>query len=185
MYKKKKKNVLFIKIANASNSIIGMWALKPSILELLAVQLKPYDPKLIAESPLLQYNILFLLYTHCSKYNHFVPNSNLITNSNSCRPIDIFPGTLEVPTVSPTSGHLSIILNLMSTIIKNKKTPDHTLLLILNWIQEIYHQAENYIGILGKTNECQAVVESLLVCGATTNSKISINVSFIIYTSFK
>lgn len=44
-----------------------MWALKPSILELLAVKLKPYDNELAAISPLLQYNILYLLYAHCSR----------------------------------------------------------------------------------------------------------------------
>ena len=54
-------------LANASNSIIGMWALKPSILELLAVKLRPYDPVLSVESPILQYSILYLLYAHCSR----------------------------------------------------------------------------------------------------------------------
>lgn len=54
-------------LANASNSIIGMWALKPSILELLAVKLKPYDTALSTISPFLQYSILYLLYAHCSR----------------------------------------------------------------------------------------------------------------------
>ena len=54
-------------LANASNSIIGMWALKPSILELLAVKLKPYDNSLSSTSPFLQYSILYLLYAHCSR----------------------------------------------------------------------------------------------------------------------
>lgn len=53
--------------ANASNSIIGMWALKPSILELLAVKLRPYDTTLSTSNPFLQYSILYLLYTHCSR----------------------------------------------------------------------------------------------------------------------
>ena len=38
-----------------------MWALKPSILELLATKLKPHEPLLASESPILQYHILFLL----------------------------------------------------------------------------------------------------------------------------
>lgn len=53
--------------ANASNSIIGMWALKPSILELLAVKLRPYDTALSTSNPFLQYSILYLLYAHCSR----------------------------------------------------------------------------------------------------------------------
>lgn len=57
----------FIFLANASNSIIGMWALKPSILELLAVKLLPCDNALPLFSPLLQYSVLYLLYSHCSR----------------------------------------------------------------------------------------------------------------------
>jgi PI-3-kinase-related kinase SMG-1 len=44
-----------------------MWALKPSILELLAVKLLPYDKGLAQYSPVLQYSVLYLLYSHCSR----------------------------------------------------------------------------------------------------------------------
>ncbi|XP_066595255.1 serine/threonine-protein kinase SMG1 isoform X2 [Prorops nasuta] len=160
-------------IANASNSIIGMWALKPSILELLAIKLKPYNLTLSITGPFLQYSIFYLLYAHCSRYNHFVPSSSLITGTNVCRPIDLFPRTLDVPTTSPTSGHLSVILNLIAQTF-NKKTPTQTLLLLAKWLQEICMQAENYIGILNKTEEFQNVMTSLLKCGATSNNEISL-----------
>lgn len=149
-----------------------MWALKPSILELLAVKLRPYDQSLSTSNPLLQYCILYLLYTHCSRYNHFVPSSSLITGSNSCRPIDIFPGVLDVPTTSPTSGHLSIILNLIGKTF-DTKVEDRTLALLSKWLQEVCAQAENYIGILNKTEECRVIVKSLLNRGFTTNPKIA------------
>ncbi|OAD60741.1 Serine/threonine-protein kinase SMG1 [Eufriesea mexicana] len=160
-------------IANASNSIIGMWALKPSILELLAVKLKPYDNSLSSTSPILQYSILYLLYAHCSRYNHFVPSSSLITGTTTCRPIDMFPGALDVPTTSPTSGHLSIILNLIAKSY-NEYTQEQTLLLLSTWMQEICIQAENYIGILSKTKEYENVLTSLIACGATIDRDISI-----------
>lgn len=160
-------------LANASNSIIGMWALKPSILELLAIKMRPYDTDLSRDSPLIQYSILYLLYAHCSRYNHFVPSSSLITGSTLCHPIDMFPGALDVPTASPTSGHLSTILNLIGKCFE-MKTPEHTLLLLIKWIQEIYIQAENYIGILKDTNECKIIVSNLLSRGATTNHKIAL-----------
>ncbi|XP_034180761.2 serine/threonine-protein kinase Smg1 isoform X1 [Osmia lignaria lignaria] len=162
-------------IANASNSIIGMWALKPSILELLAVKLKLYDSSLSASSPLLQYSILYLLYAHCSRYNHFVPSSSLITGTTACRPIDMFPAALDVPTTSPTSGHLSIILNLIAKSY-NEHTPEQTLLLLSTWMQEICIQSENYIGILSKTKEYENVLASLVSCGATIDRDISIAV---------
>ncbi|KAG5339618.1 SMG1 kinase, partial [Acromyrmex charruanus] len=159
-------------IANASNSIIGMWALKPSILELLAVRLKPYDTALSTASPFLQYNILYLLYAHCSRYNHFVSSSSLITGTTASRPMDMFPGTLDVPTTSPASGHLSIILNLIAKTY-NKNTPACTLLLLSTWLQEICIQSEKYIGILSETQECQSIIASLINCGATTNDDVA------------
>ncbi|XP_014477330.1 PREDICTED: serine/threonine-protein kinase SMG1 isoform X2 [Dinoponera quadriceps] len=159
-------------IANASNSIIGMWALKPSILELLAVKLRPYDTTLSTSNPFLQYSILYLLYAHCSRYNHFVPSSSLIMGTTGCRQLDMFPGTLDVPTTSPTSGHLSVILNLIAKTY-SRNTPVQTLQLLFNWMQEICAQSENYIGILSKTQECENIIASLINCGATTNNEIS------------
>lgn len=86
--------------------------------------------------------------------------------------MDMFPGTLDVATKSPTSGHLSIILNLIAKTY-NKATPVQTLLLLSNWMQEICVQSEKYIGILSKTQECQSIIASLITCGATTNNDIT------------
>lgn len=66
-------------LANAS-SIIVMWALKPSILDLVGVMMKPYDLVLAEKKPHLQYCLLYLLYSHCKCYNHFISNSSLVTS---------------------------------------------------------------------------------------------------------
>lgn len=108
----------------------------------------------------------------CFRYNHFVPSSSLLANINACRTVDMFPGTLDVSTKSPTSGHLSIILNLIA-MTYNKSTPVQTLLLLSNWMQEICVQSEKYIGILSKTRECQSIMTSLITCGATPNNDIA------------
>jgi len=84
----------------------------------------------------------------------------------------MFPGTLDVPTTSPASGHLSIILNLIAKTY-NKNTPACTLLLLSTWLQEICIQSEKYIGILSETQECQSIITSLINCGATTNDDIA------------
>lgn len=103
-----------------------------------------------------------------NRYNHFVPSSSLITGTTTaCRPMDMFPGTLDVPATSPASGHLSIILNLIAKTY-NKNTPACTLLLLSTWLQEICVQSEKYIGILSETQECQSIISSLINCGATT-----------------
>lgn len=104
-----------------------------------------------------------------------MPSSSLITGTTACRPMDMFPGALDVPTTSPTSGHLSIILNLIAKTY-NECTPEQTLFLLSTWMQEICIQAENYIGILSKTKEYENVLASLVACGATIDRDISIAV---------
>lgn len=67
-------------LANAS-SIIVMWALKPSILELVGVYMMPHDRNLCKTAPSLQYCMLYLLFSHCKCYNHFISNSTLVNKT--------------------------------------------------------------------------------------------------------
>ncbi|XP_047110312.1 serine/threonine-protein kinase SMG1 [Schistocerca piceifrons] len=163
-------------LANASNSIIGMWALKPSILELLAVKLEPYSDKLTLCCPALQYSLLYLLYSHCSRYNHFVSSSGLISASQGRATVcDILglPVTLghEVPTASPTSGHLSIILHLLSKML-SQETAEEILLLVLVWTRELLLQAQPYLGMLHKTQEFLSFIWALVKVGFMHNVNV-------------
>ncbi|XP_068618740.1 serine/threonine-protein kinase SMG1 [Battus philenor] len=149
------KNILFYlqclsDLANASNSIIGMWALKPSILELLAIKMCPHDDNLIQEKPALQYAILYLLYSHCKKNNHFIASSDLVTNTQQ-RASEIFGlsnlNIGDVSSSSPTSGHLAVILNTLSIVLE-ENVPKETLLLVLTWISDIFRQLDKYLPIV-------------------------------------
>ncbi|XP_059058006.1 serine/threonine-protein kinase SMG1-like [Achroia grisella] len=146
------KNVIFYlqclsELANASNSIIGMWALQPSILELLAIKMCPHNKILMRQKPALQYSVLYLLYSHCKKNNHFIASSDLVTNTQQ-RTGDIFGlsnlNLGEVSGSSPTSGHLAVILNTLSVIL-DEEVPKETLLLVLNWISDIFVQLDKYL----------------------------------------
>nr|CAD7446499.1 unnamed protein product [Timema bartmani] len=160
-------------LANASNSIIGMWALKPSILELLAVKLLPYHSQLADFSPVLQYTLLYLLYSHCSRYNHFVSSSALVSTKQSrtrVRDVLGLPVTLgpEVPTTSPSSGHLSIILKLLSRML-TQELPEETTELVLQWTREVFVQAQPYMKILHQTVEYEGLVEAVVGAGHCSN----------------
>ncbi|XP_061714847.1 serine/threonine-protein kinase SMG1, partial [Cydia pomonella] len=151
------KNVIFYlqclsELANASNSIIGMWALQPSILELLAIKMRPEDDKLSQDKPALQYAVLYLLYSHCRKNNHFIASSDLVKMKNSQqRANDIFGLSKlnlgEVKGTSPTSGHLAVILNTLSVILE-KEVCKETMLLVLHWISDILSQLDKYLPIV-------------------------------------
>lgn len=163
------KNVIFYlqclsELANASNSIIGMWALQPSILELLAIKMCPHNDNLLRDAPALQYSILYLLYSHCKKNNHFIASSDLVTNTQQ-RANDIFGlsnlNLGEVSGSSPTSGHLAVILNTMS-IILHDDVPKETLLLVLHWISDIFYQLDKYLPIVSMSEGFIVLVTNML-----------------------
>ncbi|KAM3958581.1 LOW QUALITY PROTEIN: serine/threonine-protein kinase Smg1 [Aphomia sociella] len=163
------KNIIFYlqcvsELANASNSIIGMWALQPSILELLAIKMRPHNDKLMREKPALQYSILYLLYSHCKKNNNFIASSDLVTNTQQ-RTGDIFGlsnlNLGEVSGSSPTSGHLAIILNTLSMIL-DEDLPKETILLVLNWISDIFVQLDKYLPIVSIAKGFVVLITNML-----------------------
>ncbi|XP_037869832.1 serine/threonine-protein kinase SMG1 isoform X2 [Bombyx mori] len=163
------KNVIFYlqclsELANASNSIIGMWALQPSILELLAIKMCPHSEILGGYKPALQYSILYLLYSHCKKNNHFIASSDLMSNTQQ-RASDIFGlanlSLGDVSSSSPTSGHLAVILNTISTILV-EDVPKETLVLVLSWISDIFCQLDKYLPIVSLCNGFLVLVTNML-----------------------
>lgn len=163
------RNVIFYlqclsELANASNSIIGMWALQPSILELLAIKMSPHHEKLIKEKPALQYSVLYLLYSHCKKNNHFIASSDLVTNTQQ-RANDIFGlsnlSLGDVSSSSPTSGHLAVILNTLSMVL-DEDAPRETLILVLNWISDIFCQLDKYLPIVSMSKGFLVLTTNML-----------------------
>lgn len=175
------KNIIFYlqclsELANASNSIIGMWALQPSILELLAIKMAPHNSTLIKTKPALQYCILYLLYSHCKKNSHFIASSDLVSSTQQ-RPNDIFGlsnlSLGDVSSSSPTSGHLGVILNILSIILE-KNVPTETLTLILNWISDIFAQLDKYLPIVSKSKVFLVLVTNMLSLANTFDDTIVI-----------
>lgn len=163
------KNVIFYlqclsELANASNSIIGMWALQPSILELLAIKMCPHDEKLTKQKPALQYSVLYLLYSHCKKNNHFIASSDLVTNTQQ-RANDIFGlsnlSLGDVSSSSPTSGHLAVILNTISMIL-DEDVPKETLILVLTWVSDIFCQLDKYLPIVSMSKGFLVLTTNML-----------------------
>ncbi|KPJ20434.1 Serine/threonine-protein kinase SMG1 [Papilio machaon] len=175
------KNILFYlqclsDLANASNSIIGMWALKPSILELLAIKMCPHDENFIKQKPALQYAILYLLYSHCKKNNHFIASSDLVTNTQQ-RTSDIYSlsnlNIGDVSSVSPTSGHLAVILNTLSIVLE-EDVPQETLLLVLNWISDIFSQLDKYLPIVSLSKGFLVLTTNMLMHAHNFNENVTL-----------
>lgn len=167
-------------LANASSSIIGMWALRPSILELLAIDLEPCNTELSKKAPTLQYCIFYLLYSHSKCYNYFMSSSSLVTSPESkANVIDKLglPNVINIGDVSasPSSGNLTIILNTLSKTLTMQMNTEIKLLL-LEWLQEIFNYSKTYLDTLCKSVEFLETVNALIVLGHSTCTKINLAV---------
>lgn len=145
-------------IANASNSLIGMWVLQPSILELLGVKLARLSVEKL--SPPALYALLYLLYSHCSRHNHFISSSSLIGFANVRPAVQSLLGTSEMTRQSPTIGNLAVILNLLADIIV-KDMCEESKCLLLNWTCELLSHAQTYLLVLSNTDELCHLVTSI------------------------
>lgn len=164
-------------LANASGSIIGMWALKPSILELLGVQLQPYSEILAVNAPTLQYSLFNLLCSHCRCYNHFVSSSSLVGVKQdkliSMRQLGA-PESLtlvDVATNSPNSGNFAIILDTLCKTMCEKITTETTLLL-LHWLYDILLNSETYLELFYNNEKFQLITKNLVECGYNFDTRI-------------
>uniref|UniRef100_A0A1B6CNV0 non-specific serine/threonine protein kinase n=1 Tax=Clastoptera arizonana TaxID=38151 RepID=A0A1B6CNV0_9HEMI len=162
-------------IANASNSLIGMWVLQPSILELLAEKLARPSVKHLA--PPLVYALLYLLYSHCSKHNNFINSSNMLESIGrpAVHSLLGLPMSCEISTHSPTSGNLSLIINLLSDILI-MEISEELKLLLLKWSYELINQASTYLTKLASTNEMRCLVKSLCKVGNSISTSVILGV---------
>ncbi|KAH1004120.1 hypothetical protein HUJ04_003920 [Dendroctonus ponderosae] len=159
-------------LANAS-SIIVMWALKPSILELVGVNLLPYDVVLAKKSPCVQYSLLYLLFSHCKCYNHFVSNSNLVTSKQDINRFALTEGLSinDVPNTSPNSGNFAIILDILHKCLQIETYTEVTLLL-LQWLNDILINSECYLEAFYLQDKFSAITEVLVKCGYHFNVQV-------------
>lgn len=168
-------------LANASGSIIGMWALKPSILELLGIHMEPHNELLTRNAPSLQYSLLCLLYSHCKCYNHFISSSSLVTNKQEklipmiqlASPDSI--SMVDVATNSPNSGNFAVILEIIHKALSTKTTTETTLLL-LNWLNDILLNSETYLEVLYNNAKFTPLTRVLVKCGYNLNTRITLAV---------
>ncbi|KAJ8915770.1 hypothetical protein NQ315_004582 [Exocentrus adspersus] len=167
-------------LANAS-SIIVMWALKPSILELLGVDLKPFDPVLAKTAPCLQYCLLFLLYSHCKCYNHFISNSSLVNKKqelpNMLNRFALTEGLNinDVPNTSPNSENFAVILDVIYKTLNSETSCDVTILL-LEWLNDILINSESYLENLYVNEKFLKLADVLVKCGYHFNTNIAVAV---------
>lgn len=167
-------------LAIAHSSIIVMWALQPTLLEMLtdSVETAAYD-KFWMTSPETHYAILSLLKSHCCNNNHFISSSallhmetNKITETFTKLNLDdtageFVPGasSFQLPAKShssessPTALHYELILKFLEKILGQRKLTERHLYLLLEWCESLIKQSVPYSRVLSKSNEFTHIVE--------------------------
>ncbi|XP_061604634.1 serine/threonine-protein kinase SMG1 [Phyllopteryx taeniolatus] len=118
-------------IGNTKNSLIGMWALSPTVFALLNHTLMLVHSELAVYYPAVQYAVLYTLYSHCTRHDHFI-SSSLSSSSPS-----LFDGAVISTVTTATKKHFSTLLNLLGGLLVKEHLYPEARRLLLTWAQEI------------------------------------------------
>ncbi|MBN3303880.1 SMG1 kinase, partial [Amia calva] len=101
-------------IGNTKNSLIGMWALSPTVFALLSQNLIEVHAELAVHHPAVQYAVLYTLYSHCTRHDHFI-SSSLSSSSPS-----LFDGAVISTVTTATKKHFSTLLGLLGMLLSKE-----------------------------------------------------------------
>ncbi|XP_059929779.1 serine/threonine-protein kinase SMG1-like [Gadus macrocephalus] len=118
-------------IGNTKNSLIGMWALSPTVFALLSQNLPLVHCELAVHYPAVQNSVLYTLYSHCTRHDHFI-SASLSTSSPS-----LFDGAVISTVTTATKKHFSTLLSLLGSLLSKEHLYPEARKLLLTWAQEI------------------------------------------------
>eukprot|EP00106_Octopus_bimaculoides_P021655 XP_014789097.1 PREDICTED: serine/threonine-protein kinase SMG1-like isoform X1 [Octopus bimaculoides] len=118
-------------IYNTKNNLIVMWALTPSIFDLLIKHLHPLNQPLVDRYPAVQYATIHSLYSHCTRHSNFISSSSLLTQNTALE------GSVLAGVSPATSGHFTAILRLLVDILSLNMVTYDCKCLCLKWCSEI------------------------------------------------
>ncbi|OWF37806.1 serine/threonine-protein kinase SMG1-like [Mizuhopecten yessoensis] len=118
-------------IGNTKNNLIAMWALSPSIFDLIGRHFDPLELSVAERYPAIQYAILNALFSHCTRHGNFISSSSLLTQNS-------YKEGSVLANVSPTtSNNFSRILRLLTGLLASNSTSYDSRCLCLKWIGDI------------------------------------------------
>lgn len=183
-------------LAISNSSIIVMWALQPTILEMLTQHLKAsrYD-EIWHQSPETHFSIMTLIVSHCRNNNNFIGSSSLL-NMAASKVSDVFNklslddsigskgdtsasgmsfgSATSASESSPTSAHFELILKFLSKILAQKRLSDHLVVWLLDWCNHLFTQSSQYSGVLQHNADFNQILESIVQNAAESHASETI-----------
>lgn len=162
-------------LAISSSSIIAMWALQPSILELLANDLRTTDYTIWINHRSVHFAIIKLLSEHCRRSNNFILSSSLL-NIESNKISEVFNKlSLESTATSPTTQHFSLILTFFKRFLSSGQWCEENCTIILDWCQQLLGQTSLYADILKEDNTFTAILQSIATISTKSSDVVKLN----------
>lgn len=167
--------VALSKLATMQNSIIVMYSLSPSILEVL-INLEIWQTKW-KQYEVVQYAILRLIASHCLKNNNFISSSSLFIDKSQPQSSSSWLSNSS-PTESPVSNHFKLILEFMENMMKQPGQPSLQQLKVLtDWLEKIMQQTAKFSEQLHANQQFVFTVKRMNEIAADYNDDISLKVA--------
>lgn len=144
-------------VANAKHSLIAMWALKPSFYDLIIEHLDPSRDMMIQDNCDLQYQLVYLIYSHSNKHNHFISSSSLFRSTTSH--VSAENAGFNSIIAPPTSGYLIRTISFLNRILRRSKLTKDLRIICLKWFQEIWDGTKSCSDQLIKSPEFLSLLE--------------------------
>lgn len=178
-------------LAISNSSIIVMWALQPTIFEMLTAHLHTshYD-SIWYQFPETHFAILKLIIAHCRNNNNFIASSSLLnakmvdvfhklslddTSAKKSTSGIVFDASTASAETSPTSAHFELILKFVANIFAQTKLSHHHILELLDWCSLIISQSSQYSTTLITNNDFKSILELIIRISAKNSSKTIIH----------
>ncbi len=167
---------VFAELGNAKNNLISMYALTPTLFELLTDKISPANWTLAEYFPNIQYAILNRLYSHSLRYDHFIVSSSLFQNKH---------GSDMMLTNAPTRDYFKTIIEIIVKILPHSSTTLDISLLCLNWISEIIDHLTIDSSYIFESSLFSTLVHSIITTAYSNEAEISLSCSKILLKILK
>ncbi|XP_052059400.1 serine/threonine-protein kinase SMG1-like isoform X1 [Mytilus californianus] len=162
-------------ICNTKTNLIAMWALSPSLFNLISHHFNPVENAISEMFPAVHYAMLNTLYSHCTRHGHFISSSHL-TQSN------LQEGSVMAN--ATTSGIFSHIIQLLSTLLADPSVSFDSRRLCLKWVSDIVSslQTSSY---LFTGDDFVNLIRNLIQLGHLQDSNTALTVCQNLHNIFK
>lgn len=161
------------KLAIMQNSIIAMYSLVPSILEIL-LALQIWRPEW-NDYELIQYSVLLVISEHCLKNSNFISSSSLLITKAAAATTPSWLSDSS-PTESPVSQHFKLILDFIDRMLKPLPSLKQ-FKLILDWLDKLIQQTSAFSEQLKDNHNFVSIMRRINNISNKYNDEVSLKVA--------